>query len=404
MELSNKDILQYAIDNGIIDMSVIQDKIQMNERKKYLKAHKNKVWESNGMFFTYLPDKHTKRGLKLIKRKTQQALEDSIVEYYKSVENEPYIEDIFNDWVMSKYNYGEIKKQTLDRYKDYFDKYIRKSNLNSVKFRYITEDILENYIKSTIHDNNMTTKCWSNLKVVINGIFKRAKKKGYTQISITSFIGDLEISRNAFKKVIVNPHDKVFTNPEEIRLINEIKSEPISLLGLGVIVGFRTGLRSGELSALTWEALHEDYIEIVKMEERYKDENGKYVHRVVDFPKTEAGVRKVIIPDDVKEIFAQIRKLSHGSEYIFYRDGKRIIGRYFTSKLYRLCRKLDINQRSLHKARMTYGTQLIDAKLPDSLIMSQMGHSSIETTRRYYYYNNKEDEEAKEAIKNAISL
>ena len=45
---------------------------------------------------------------------------------------------------------------------------------------------------------------------------------------------------------------------------------------------------------------------------------------------------------------------------------------------------------------------LIDAKIPDSLVTAQMGHTDIATTKEYYYYNNKSDKIAQEMIDSAF--
>ena len=37
----------------------------------------------------------------------------------------------------------------------------------------------------------------------------------------------------------------------------------------------------------------------------------------------------------------------------------------------------------------TYCTMLIDAGCEDSIIMNQLGHASIETSRKYYYFSNR---------------
>ena len=55
--ISEKEILNYALSNGIIDITHIQQQIEMNEREKYLKMHENKVWQaSDGKWKTHLPD------------------------------------------------------------------------------------------------------------------------------------------------------------------------------------------------------------------------------------------------------------------------------------------------------------------------------------------------------------
>ena len=58
MQLSDSDLLKFAVKNGIIDMKAVQEQINMNERKKYLDGHKFRKWKgSGGKYYTYLPDK-----------------------------------------------------------------------------------------------------------------------------------------------------------------------------------------------------------------------------------------------------------------------------------------------------------------------------------------------------------
>ena len=58
----------------------------------------------------------------------------------------------------------------------------------------------------------------------------------------------------------------------------------------------------------------------------------------------------------------------------------------------------------MHKIRRTYATALIDNNVDDSLIMSQMGHTTITTTRKYYYYANKNDKHKREQIESSINF
>ncbi len=68
--------------------------------------------------------------------------------------------------------------------------------------------------------------------------------------------------------------------------------------------------------------------------------------------------------------------------------GKRkIYTNTFNDRLYKACDSCGIPRRSMHKIRKTYGTLLLDTNIEDSLVMEQMGHSDIATTRRYYYFS-----------------
>ena len=77
-------MLNYALGNGMIDMDTIREKIEMNERKRYLEEHKYEKWQGkDGKFYTYLPDEQSKSGRKLLKRTNEKSLDDAIVEFYK---------------------------------------------------------------------------------------------------------------------------------------------------------------------------------------------------------------------------------------------------------------------------------------------------------------------------------
>lgn len=399
--LSENELLRYALDNGMIDTDHIQKQIEMNERKKYLEMHDHSIWKGkDGYYRTYVDDEHCKRGVRLLKKKGKKSLEDAIVDYYRQNVENPYIDDVFKEWMSAKMRYKEIKKQSYDRYvNDYKRFFTKDAHICNVRFEYITEYILEDFIRTSIAEKQLTAKSWSGLRTLILGIFKYAKKMQYTDISITQFMGDLELSRNIFQKKRKNDEDHVFTVSELNMIKSFILDDKESLLNYGVLLAFYTGMRVGELSTLKWADIEENSIYVQRTEIRVHDDKGHLYVDVQETTKTDAGCRKIIISDDAKIILKKIRKINPFGEYIFMKDGKRIAGNLFTNRLYRICDNLHIKRRSMHKARATYGTMLYDAQVPKSVIISQMGHTDIKTTEQYYYFDNKSDNEKEEYIK-----
>ena len=401
--LTEKELLNYAIENGIIDINTISKKIEMNERKKYLEMHEGKVWQGkDGKWRTYFPDNTCKNGRKTVKRLTKESVDDAIVDFYKAQANEPYIEQVFYQWVNDKISYGEISKQSYDRYETDFKRFFGGSRLEKVKFRYITEDILEDFIKRTIHDKKLTSKAWGGLRILINGIFKYGKKKKYTELSISQFMGDLDLSSKAFAKKQRDKKKLVFTDEEIGKIVEYIYNNPTSITGLGILLAFQTGLRPGELVSLKWSDVGER-LNVCKSEVRYKQEDGTYQLEVIDSTKTEAGMREVVLTDEARKLLKQIRLLNPFGEYIFMENGKRKTGKAFTNKMYRICDGLGIERRSLNKTRKTYATHLINGGVDEVIIKEQMGHTEISTTKKYYYFNNQKQNEEDRQIKNAIN-
>ena len=122
MDLTDKELLRFAVENGMINVSDVRKQIEMNERNKFIEMHEHKIWQGkNGLWYSYLPD--NVKGRKLIKKKTKELIEDEIIKYYKSIKNEPTIKQVFDFWLDEKLRFGEIQKQSYDRYRTDFDRY-----------------------------------------------------------------------------------------------------------------------------------------------------------------------------------------------------------------------------------------------------------------------------------------
>ena len=401
--LSDNEILNYALQNGIIDINTIQTQIEMNERKRYLEMHNYNVWKGNdGNYHTYLPDATKKNGRRHIKKSTEKSLQDTIVDYYKNDEEEPCMESVFYEWLDRKLAFGEIEKQTYERYEVDFKRFFKDTKIANIKFRYITEFDLEEFIKISIHKKKLTAKAYSNMKTLINGIFKYAKKRGYTNISITSFIGDLDISNKVFCKNVKTDMQCVFCEEEMNKIIKYAWENPI-LGNMGYLLSAYTGMRVGEIVALKWEDITEDYIYVHRTQIRYHNDSGKEVYEIRDTPKTEAGIRKVAIVKNLRPVLRQLRKINPFTEYVFEKNGVPVTKHVLDMCLYRTCDKLQIPRRGMHVLRKTYATRLLNSNVDEAIIINQMGHTDIKTTKDYYYYNDKTFVKMADLIQTAIN-
>lgn len=402
MEFTKKELLNYALENDIIDIGSIQKQLEMNERKKYLEMHKSKIWQGkDGYFYTKVPDETKPNGRRLIKKATQDKLDEAIIKYYKGKSEKHYVESVFEDWMNKKLSYGEIQRQTYDRRKSDFDRFFPK-NIKQKEIKYFTEVELEDFIKTTIYEQKLTAKAWSGMKTLILGIFKYAKKMGYTNISITSFLGDLDLSNRAFTKKQKVDEQSVF-NEEEMKALIKYLSKTSKLANLGVLLAAYTGMRVGEVVALKWEDINDNYIYVHRTQIKYR-ENGKDVYEIRDSPKTEAGVRKIVIVSKLKPIIKQLRLINPFTEYVFQITDNKVIGKYMLGKcLYRACEKINIPKRGMHVLRKTYATRLINSNVDEAVIINQMGHTDIKTTKDYYYYNDKTLDNIAHIIGNVIN-
>lgn len=396
--MEERELLKYALEHGMINVSYVQEQINMTKRDELLKKHPYEIWEGKDKRWrTYVPDKKSKTGRALRSRSTQREMEDYVVEYWKEMEKNPTIKDLYIEWSNDKLRHGEICMSTKNRYDRQYKESMQEFGERRIKD--IDEDDVEEFIRDAIKDSELTVKGYGNLKTIIYGIFKRAKRKKMVSFSIKYLIADIEISRKVFRKVEKSDEELVFMNYEMPKIISYFKTRDLDIKDLGIWLIFYTGLRPGELAGLKWEDVDDNVIHVNRTEIHYEDENNKKIYEVRDFPKTAAGIRDVFIPSEAQKILERIRELNPDGEYVFENNGKRIRTYLFDDRIRLICERTNIVKKSQGKARKTYGSLLVDSHVDESLIISQMGHTDIKTTKKYYYKNRKSQEQKAAVIK-----
>ena len=398
VKTEERELLQYALEHGMINVSYVQEQINMNKRKELLEKHPYKIWEGkNGNWYTYFPDEKNKRIKR--ERKSKSEIENLIIEYWKAKEENPTVEDLFEEWISRKQS-RNMQNQTADRYRRDFKRYF--SEISNRKIKKIDEYELDEFLTNTVFSNKMTAKSFSNMRILLRGIWNRARKKKLIDYQIDDVLDGLEISKNDFRK----PEKKkqVYTDSEKKQMILYLEKN-LDSCNLGLLFIFATGIRVGELASLKPEDISGNKIHISRTEISYESSKGKYSYEVRDFPKTEAGIRDIRIPKEFI-FYLQLAKnrAANNKTWLFEKNGERIRTYQYQCRLRYICeKKLHIPVKSPHKIRKTYASALIDTGIPESLIIEQMGHTNISTTKKHYY-DNRFDSKEMDAIFSKLNI
>ena len=381
--LSESELLKFAVENGMIDVTTIQTQIEMNERKKYLEMHIYKKWEDkNGYWNTYLPDENGERIRK--KKKNEKEIDDLIVSHYRKQIENPTVTEVFDEWNDRRLELKKISPATHIRNKQCYKRHY--NDFGDKRIKAIDPEDVIDFLEEQIPLHNLSAKAFSNLKGITKGFFKRAKKRKLINWSIEEAYYDLDVSDVDFKKTIKEDYQEVFDETEMQKVVKYLIDNQDSK-NIGILLMFVTGMRVGELSALKHEVFGEDYVRIRRTETRYLDD-GKWIYDVKEYPKTEAGVREIVVPKDYLWIIKKIKTLNPFGEYVFVNEkGVRLTTNCFRRRLEKICRKLDVYKKSPHKIRKTYGTILLDNNVDKRLAENQMGHSNIIMTETRYHRN-----------------
>ena len=94
-EMEEKDLLQFAVAQGIINLDDVRISMKENERQRLLKKHKNAIFlGKDGRWRTTVPDPSAKNNRRTFAKKDRNKLEDILVEYYSGLEDKEYIKEI----------------------------------------------------------------------------------------------------------------------------------------------------------------------------------------------------------------------------------------------------------------------------------------------------------------------
>ncbi len=379
----------------MIDLSYVQEQIEMSKRNELLEKHPYAISRgSDGKWRTYLPDKE--KGRKMVKKSTKEAVENEVMDYWKSEMENPTIEDVFNEWNDRRIKLNKISQASHLRFKQIFNRHYK--DFGKKKIKNVTPQDIEEFLEEQIPKFELSAKSFSNLKTITKGLLKRAKKRRLIEMDVEALFREMDTSESHFKRTMKEDDREVF-NEEEFPKVMEYLTDNPDLKNLGILIMFLTGIRVGELVALKHSDFDGNTFKIRRTETKYVDEDGKYVYGIKDFPKTEAGMRTVILPKSYAWIANKLRLYNPFGEYIFVESGdRRLTTNCIRRRMERVCDKLGIIRKSPHKARKTYGSILLDNGIDNKLITDMMGHTDIMCTEGHYHRNRKTIERKTEIL------
>ena len=390
-------LLQYLIEKCGKTYDDVQKDMNEKKRQLILSEHPWNIWlAGDGRYKTWVKDETKPKGKKLIAKSTKEKVEDYVVNEYLRNNQEKRVkytvEYVYNKWTEFALNEGDIEKNTVDRYRNDYDKYIAGTDFALKEVGEIKEEDVIGFIKGVIKGKMITRKNYSNIKTLLNGIFSYALSEIHLKcISMSSLLKDYKIPDKKFKKVLVKDEEQVYSEEDVLKIAEYIIENYTSTRELGVLLTFLTGLRNGELVALKNTDIQSNMLYIQRTEIKYKNEDGKTIYDVRDFPKTESSMSGIVLTDSASKVISMIIEynINNGitSEYLFYENEYGRLKSYFFSKtLKKICTVLGIKFRSMHKVRKTYASYLFANGVEEKIAQAQLRHKSSATTHKYYEF------------------
>ena len=191
---------------------------------------------------------------------------------------------------------------------------------------------------------------------------------------------------------------RFFTDDERRLIVNEATREfsngvPVYRLGWAFVLLLYSGMRVGELCALTWSDINfeEKSIKIYKNAVEYseRDENGvaRSVYKTQHSTKTKSGMRIIPMTQRAFTALTELQKATGQYEYIITSsNGQRVrpsrLGRTFASIL----SAVGIERTGVHALRHTFATMLFSNGCEVKIVSEILGHSNTKITENIYIH------------------
>lgn len=208
---------------------------------------------------------------------------------------------------------------------------------------------------------------------------------------------------------------RVLTLDEMEIFIKEIYAER---LRAAIFISLFTGVRMGELLALTWEdvdmkkqtiRITKDLVRITAFNESGERNGTKLI--VQDTPKSQKSNRLIPLQDDIFKMlkfhwqYQQSRQQANPFNLVFpSKVGTHTDPRTYQKRIAAISERCKILHVNVHALRHTFATRLVEQQVPIRIIQELLGHSSVTTTMRYTHALEDEKNKAVSSMNAFINL
>lgn len=159
----------------------------------------------------------------------------------------------------------------------------------------------------------------------------------------------------------------------------------------GILISLYTGLRIGEICALTWDdvdlkvkIIHVRHT-IARVKNRQLNSEAK-TNLILDEPKTFSSKRDIPIPSFLCDVLLQLKKKSVSS-YVVSEKNEFVSPRTFEYRYHKILETCNVQSINFHALRHTFATRCIEVGVDVKSLSEILGHANVSITLNTYVHS-----------------
>jgi integrase len=293
-------------------------------------------------------------------------------------------------------NQQKTISEIVSLWKTYKKQYVKKSSFSAYMLllenhlipafgsKYdVDETEVQNFVLQKL-EQGLSQKTVKDILIVLKMVLKfGAKNKwlNYQQIDIQ------------FPTERTRQNMEVLSRTHQKKMMQYIQ-EHFTFRNIGVYICLCTGMRIGEVCALSWEDIDTDngIINIRRTIQRIYTIEGdiRKTEVILDTPKTKNSIREVPMNKDLLKMLKPIKKIVNPTFYVLTNEVKPTEPRTYRTYYKNLMRALELPELKFHGLRHSFATRCIESRCDYKTVSVLLGHSNISTTLNLYVHPNLE--------------
>ena len=296
----------------------------------------------------------------------------------------------YKEWLdvwFANYIEPSSKTKTCERYSEIIEKHL-KVKLGEYELEELSPIVIQKYITELMQSGNLTTGKGLAANSV-NGIItviQNSLKLAYTLGELKEYTTD-KIRRPKTKEKEVSCFSLAEQKKIEQAALSSKKRKFI-----GIVICLYSGLRIGELLALTWSDIDftKGTLAVNKTCHDGRDEKGNLC-RITDLPKTTSSKRMIPLPKQLLPVLKEYKRKSISEYVVESEKGEPPTVRSYQRTFELLQKRLHIERKkapAMHRSEDDYllTTKLFCGKC-GAMMTGEIGTSHTEKKYRYYRCN-----------------